>query len=306
MKNIITATGIVLSLLAAAPTQAASTYSQTKYPVVLAHGMMGWDTMLGIEYWYQIPNDLRDNGASVYTTQASGLESSEVRGEQLLKQVKDILAITGKGKVNLIGHSHGGHSVRYVAAMIPNNIASVTTMATPAKGAPMADLIINGGSLGSVGTTIIQAAGTMLNLLNGGSKLGLDVNANKSLASLSTKGSAAFNVKFPQAIPTTVCGEGEYEVNGVKYFSFAGTSPTTNALDLLDPAVKLVSLAFTNGEANDGFVGRCSAHVGKVVRDNYNMNHIDFMNHIFGLRGLTTDPKAVYREQLNRLKLAGM
>lgn len=283
MKNIITATGIVLSLLAAAPTQAASTYSQTKYPVVLAHGMMGWDTMLGIEYWYQIPNDLRDNGASVYTTQASGLESSEVRGEQLLKQVKDILAITGKGKVNLIGHSHGGHSVRYVAAMIPNNIASVTTMATPAKGAPMADLIINGGS-----------------------KLGLDVNANKSLASLSTKGSAAFNVKFPQAIPTTACGEGEYEVNGVKYFSFAGTSPTTNALDLLDPAVKLVSLAFTNGEANDGFVGRCSAHVGKVVRDNYNMNHIDFMNHIFGLRGLTTDPKAVYREQLNRLKLAGM
>ena len=305
MKKIIAATGIVLSVLAASA-QAASTYSQTKYPVVLAHGMMGWDTMLGIEYWYQIPNDLRANGANVYTTQASGLESSEVRGEQLLKQVKDILAITGQAKVNLVGHSHGGHSVRYVAAMIPNNIASVTTMATPAKGAPMADLIVNGGSLGSVGTTVIQAAGTMLNLLNGGSKLGLDVNANKSLVSLSTKGSAEFNVKFPQAIPTTACGEGAYEVNGVKYFSFAGTSPTTNALDLLDPAVKLVSLAFTNGEANDGFVGRCSAHVGKVVRDNYNMNHIDFMNHIFGLRGLTTDPKAVYREQLNRLKLAGM
>ena len=305
MKKIIAATGIVLSVLAASA-QAASTYSQTKYPVVLAHGMMGWDTMLGIEYWYQIPNDLRANGANVYTTQASGLESSEVRGEQLLKQVKDILAITGQAKVNLVGHSHGGHSVRYVAAMIPNNIASVTTMATPAKGAPMADLIVNGGSLGSVGTTVIQAAGTMLNLLNGGSKLGLDVNANKSLVSLSTKGSAEFNVKFPQAIPTTACGEGDYEVNGVKYFSFAGTSPTTNALDLLDPAVKLVSLAFTNGEANDGFVGRCSAHVGKVVRDNYNMNHIDFMNHIFGLRGLTTDPKAVYREQLNRLKLAGM
>jgi triacylglycerol lipase len=227
MKKTLVATGIILGLLAAPTTQAASTYSKTKYPVVLAHGMMGWDTMLGIEYWYQIPNDLRNSGANVYTTQASGLESSEVRGEQLLKQVKDILAISGQTKVNLIGHSHGGHSVRYVAAMIPANIASVTTMATPAKGAPMADLIINGGAVGSVATTVIQAAGTMLNLLNGGSKLGLDVNANKSLVSLSTKGSAAFNAKFPQAIPTTACGEGAYEVNGVKYFSFAGISPKT-------------------------------------------------------------------------------
>ncbi len=306
MKKTLVATGIILGLLAASTTQAASTYGKTKYPVVLAHGMMGWDTMLGIEYWYQIPNDLRDSGATVYTTQASGLESSEVRGEQLLKQVKDILAITGQAKVNLIGHSHGGHSVRYVAAMIPANIASVTTMATPAKGAPMADLIIKGGAVGSVATTVIQAAGTMLNLLNGGSKLGLDVNANKSLVSLSTAGSAAFNAKFPQAIPTTACGEGAYEVNGVKYFSFAGTSPKTNILDPLDIAVGLVTKAFTNGEANDGFVGRCSAHVGKVVRDNYDMNHIDFMNHMFGLRALTTDPKAIYREQLNRLKVAGM
>lgn len=305
MKKIIAATGIVLSVLTA-QTQAASTYSQTKYPVVLAHGMMGWDTMMGIEYWYQIPADLRANGATVYTTQASGLESSEVRGEQLLKQVKDILAISGKDKVNLIGHSHGGHSVRYVAAMIPTNIASVTTMATPAKGAPMADLIVNGGTAGGIGASVIQAAGTMLNLLNGGNKLGLSVNANRSLVSLSTAGSTAFNAKFPQGIPTTACGEGAYEVNGVKYFSFAGTSPKTSIFDPLDIAVGLVAKAFPKDEANDGFVGRCSAHVGKVVRDNYNLNHIDFMNHMFGLRGLNTDPKAVYREQLNRLKLAGM
>lgn len=305
MKRITIAAGLILGL-SAIHAQAASTYAQTKYPVVLAHGMMGWDTMVGIEYWYQIPNDMRANGATVYVTQASGLESSEVRGEQLLKQTQSILAISGAAKVNLIGHSHGGHSVRYVAAMIPTRVASVTTMATPAKGAPMADLIINGGKVGTVAATVIQAAGVMLNLLNGGSSKGLDVNANKSLASLSTAGSAAFNAKFPQAVPTSACGEGAYEVNGVKYFSFGGTSPVTNMLDPLDGAVKLVSLAFTNGEANDGFVGRCSAHIGKVVRDNYNMNHIDFMNHMFALRALDTDPKAVYREQLNRLKLAGM
>lgn len=305
MKRMMIAASLALSVIGL-QANAASTYAQTKYPVVLAHGMMGWDTMVGIEYWYQIPNDMRASGATVYVTQASGLESSEVRGEQLLKQTKDILAISGKGKVNLIGHSHGGHSVRYVAAMIPSQIASVTTMATPAKGAPMADLIINGGKVGTVAATVIQAAGVMLNYLNGGNSKGLDVNANKSLASLSTAGSAAFNAKFPQAVPTSACGEGDYEVNGVKYYSFGGTSPGTNMLDPLDIAVKLVAKAFTNGEANDGFVGRCSAHIGKVVRDNYNMNHIDFMNHMFALRALNTDPKAVYREQLNRLKVAGM
>ncbi|HEX5277947.1 MAG TPA: triacylglycerol lipase [Fluviicoccus sp.] len=306
MKRMMIAAGIALSL-SAIPAHAASTYAQTKYPVVLAHGMFGWDKMLGvIDYWYQIPTDMRSNGANVFVTQVSGLESSEVRGEQLLKQTQDILAISGAVKVNLIGHSHGGHSVRYVAAMMPSKIASVTTMATPAKGAPMADLIVNGGKAGAIGAQVLQAAGTILNYLTGGSSQGLDVNANKSLASLSTAGSAAFNAKFPQAIPVTACGEGAYEVNGVKYFSFGGTTQVTNIFDPLDGAVKLVSLAFTNGEANDGFVGRCSAHVGKVVRDNYDMNHIDFMNHIFGLRALTTDPKAVYREQLNRLKLAGM
>jgi triacylglycerol lipase len=306
MKRMMIAAGIALSL-SAIEAQAASTYAQTKYPVVLAHGMFGWDKMLGaIDYWYQIPTDMRSNGATVYTTQVSGLESSEVRGEQLLKQTREILAISGKAKVNLIGHSHGGHSVRYVAALIPSQIASVTTMATPARGAPMADLIINGGDLGVVGAKVLQAAGSLLNYFTGGNSQGLDVNANKSLASLSTAGSAAFNAKFPQAIPTTACGEGAYQVNGVKYYSFGGTSKGTNMLDPLDLIINVVTLAFPKGEANDGFVGRCSSHVGRVVRDNYDMNHIDFMNHMFGLRALTTDPKAVYRGQLNRLKVAGM
>ncbi len=306
MKKIFLAAGLALAV-AGLPVQAASTYDQTKYPVVLAHGMFGWDKMLGaIDYWYQIPTDMKANGATVYVTQVSGLESSEVRGEQLLSQVKDILAISGAAKVNLIGHSHGGHSVRYVAALIPSKIASVTTMATPAKGAPMADLIVNGGTLGTVGTQILQAAGTLLNYFTGGNSQGLDVNANHSLVSLSTAGSAAFNAKFPQAIPTTACGEGAYEVNGVKYFSFGGTSKGTNMLDPLDAIINIVTLAFPKGVENDGFVGRCSSHVGKVIRDNYDMNHIDFMNHLFGLRSLTTDPKAVYREQLNRLKMAGM
>ena len=43
-----------------------STYTETKYPIVLAHGLLGFDEILGIEYWYKIPTDLRNDGAEVY------------------------------------------------------------------------------------------------------------------------------------------------------------------------------------------------------------------------------------------------
>ncbi len=84
---------IATALVAAAATVSvapavAGTYSQTKYPIVLAHGMFGFKSLLGgaVDYWYQIPSDLRNEGAKVYVTQVAALESSEVRGEQLLQQ----------------------------------------------------------------------------------------------------------------------------------------------------------------------------------------------------------------------------
>lgn len=69
--------------------------------------------------------------------------SSEQRGEALLAQIEDIVAQTGKGKVHLIGHSHGGLDVRYVAAVRPDLVASVTTVGTPHKGAELADFLRN-------------------------------------------------------------------------------------------------------------------------------------------------------------------
>src|SRR5690606_24202432 len=48
-----------------------SDYTKTRYPIVLSHGMLGWDSMLGIDYWYGIPGALRKGGASVYTTEVS-------------------------------------------------------------------------------------------------------------------------------------------------------------------------------------------------------------------------------------------
>jgi triacylglycerol lipase len=284
---------------------AASTYSQTKYPIVLAHGMFGFKSLLGgaIDYWYQIPSDLQANGAKVYVTQVAALESSDVRGEQLLTQVKNILAITGAAKVNLMGHSHGGHSIRYVAAAIPTKVASVTAIGSPVKGAPVADLITKTGSLSAVAYGALNALASVIEMFNGPGSY--NQSAKNSIAALSTSGSAAFTAKYPAGVPTTACGSGAATVNNIKFYSWGGTSPLTNVLDPTDALLGLTSLV--TSQANDGLVTQCSSHLGVVLRDNYSMNHLDEVNLMFGLRNIfSTDPKSVYREHANRLKLAGL
>ncbi|PTQ89216.1 hypothetical protein C8N29_108100 [Agitococcus lubricus] len=130
-------------------------------------------------------------------------------------------------------------------------------------------------------------------------------DALAGLDSLTTKGATAFNAKYPQGIPTTACGEGAYTVNGVRYYSWSGVGHLTNPLDLVDPALALTGVVIPEG--NDGLVGRCSSHLGQVIRDNYFMNHLDEVNQLFGLVSLLeTNPVSVYRQQANRLKNIGL
>ena len=285
-----------------------SGYTQTKYPVVLAHGMLGFDSILGVDYWYGIPAALRRDGASVYITEVSQLNTSEARGEELLAQVEDIVAISGKPKVNLIGHSHGGPTIRYVAAVSPNLIASATSVGAPHKGSATADFIrqVPPGSAGeTLLAGIVNGLGTLINFLSGSSSTSPQ-NALGALESLNSEGAARFNAKFPQGIPTSACGEGAYSVNGVRYYSWSGTSPVTNIIDPSDLLLGATALTF-KGEANDGLVGRCSSRMGKVIRDNYRMNHLDEVNQTLGLTSLfETDPVTVYRQHANRLKNDGL
>src|SRR3546814_3519247 len=122
--------GSSMALAGQAHAATGSGYTTTKYSIVLAHGMLGFDSLLGIDYWYGIPSALRRDGAQVYITEVSRLNTSELRGEELLAQVEEIVAISGKPKVNLVGHSHGGPTVRYVAGVRPDLIDSVDWKST--------------------------------------------------------------------------------------------------------------------------------------------------------------------------------
>lgn len=292
--------------------KASSQYAKTKYPIVFSHGMAGFirvgTDQFGLDYWYQILPDLARNGANVWATRVSPFNSSEIRGEQLLEQVKEIAAITGADKVNLIGHSHGGPTIRYVAGSEPKLVASLTTVGAPHKGSPVGDLILK-----AEGTAIEAPLVGTINLVSKAITWaqGLDPNSypHDSLAggsSLTALGSANFNQRYPIGMPTTTCGEGAYQQKGIYNYSFTGVGQVTNPLDP-DSALKVTALLIDGGKENDGLVSRCSAKFGKTIRDNYNWNHLDEVNQLLGLKNVfAPDPVDVYRQHANRLKLQGL
>lgn len=67
------------------------------------------------------------NGSTAFATRMSPFNSSELGGEQCVAQLQ-VLAIRSTKKLNLIGHSHGAHAVRYAAGVMPKQIASVLTV----------------------------------------------------------------------------------------------------------------------------------------------------------------------------------
>ena len=284
------------------------TYSQApipspKYPVVFVHGFIGFDRLLGVmPYWFGITSKLEETGVMVYESQVSAVNSSEVRGDQLIIQIEQQLKRFSATKVNLIGHSQGGLTARYVAAVRPDLVASVTTIASPHKGSELADFIqkYSGGNDTKRAKVVGWVAGLLGHLIDLTSSGGHPQNGLASMNSLTLTGVTDFNQRYPQAVPSD-CGEGDYEVNGIRYYSWGGVKHWTTIIDPSDMIMWFTGLPFK--EANDGLVGRCSTHLGQVIRDDYPHNHLDEINLFMGLDGFgDIEPVSIYLEHMIRLQ----
>jgi triacylglycerol lipase len=197
--------------------------------------------------------------------------------------------------------------VRYLAAVRPDLVASVTTVGSPHKGAALADYLRShlapGGFDEAVLAAFANSLGFILSLLEG--QPTLPENAVGGLDSLTSAGAASFNKLYPAGVPASACGSGDAQVNGIRFWSWSGTAVATNPLDPTDGPLFLTSLVYP--EANDGLVGHCSAHLGTVLRDDYFHNHLDEVNQIAGLRSIfATNPVSIFVAHANRLKLAGL
>lgn len=310
LKAVCAAAAVAGFALAAPAAHATGTTAKTKYPVVLVHGFIGFDNILGVvNYFYDIPGNLRNEGATVYIASVNPSQTTEFRGEELIQQLKQWAAKDGVSKFNLIGHSHGGPTVRYAAGTVPTMVASVSTVAGTHFGTVVADDL---GPQVSGDKTLNGLATAGLKLISWltGNKTTDSTNLAAALSSLSTAGAATFNAKFPAGAPTTACGTGPEVAsvagNSIRFYSFSGTAVKTNAWDVSD-LILAGTAPYFKGEANDGLVSRCSSHWGKVVKDNYAWNHLDEVNQVLGTIGKgAPDPVAFYKQQLNRLKLAGL
>lgn len=302
---------LLLSVCAVMTPAHADTYAQTKYPIVLVHGMAGASKFFGlVDYFYGMPADLRRHGANLYVADLSAFNDTYVRGEQLAAQVRTVLATTGAKKVNLIAHSQGGFDSRYVATIMPEAVASITTIDTPHRGSQFADFLkeIPEGPK-AIATSGVDLIGKMLSWFNGKD----NQNSAKLLEFLAGDGANRFNAAYPSAGLNGACGTGASsetrQGNVQNLYSWTGKGNFTNLFDIADPffvAAGIVMRARGSGD-NDGVVSVCSANFGKVIANNYNWNHIDAHNQVLGLIDpFTTNPKAAVRNHANRLKMAGL
>ena len=187
------------------------------YPIVLCHGFFGFEKFAGVDfvtYFYGVKDHLAQDGETlVFTPAVDPFNSSLVRGAQLTAKVQEILAQTGYPKVNLIAHSQGGLDARVVAHDHPEMIASVTTIATPHYGTPVADVVLKleaNPNAQLVIDGLVQAVGSALY-----DTTGKTTSLAKSMQQMSSDGIAKFNADYPN-------------VQGIPYFSLTGRSSGSN------------------------------------------------------------------------------
>ncbi|RFU75476.1 triacylglycerol lipase [Trichoderma arundinaceum] len=137
-------------------------YATPKHPIVLAHGLLGFSELRvsallpPIEYWHGIKQALTENNCTVITASVPPSGSIEERAAKL---AADILAQTASSldtprngqapTVNIIAHSMGGLDARYMISRLQPlniNIASLVTIATPHRGSPFADYLVERGA----------------------------------------------------------------------------------------------------------------------------------------------------------------
>jgi triacylglycerol lipase len=262
------------------------------YPMVLAHGFFGFEDFAGvgfITYFYGVKDELASRGETqVYTPAVDPFNDSETRGEALLAHVERILAETGAEKVNLIGHSQGGLDSRYVAHQRPELVASVTTFATPHRGTPIADVVlqlVDDDRFRSLADQLVQLIGAAL-----WDAAGDETSVFASLRQLSTPGADAFNALYtnqPGIAYYSITGRTDRSDGGIDCMvadapPFIGRYRRT--LDPVEPLLDIPEQIVDGGSAdvaNDGLVrvhdARWGRFLGCVPAD-----HFDEIGQLFG------------------------
>lgn len=195
--------------------------ARTTYPVVFAHGMAGFDDLLGYDYWgddygtfvgdpcnefLEVScNSYINAGQKAFAAQVQPFQSSEVRGYDLANDIEGYMATVGASYVNIVGHSQGGLDARKAAKELYLRkgrpvVKVLISVSSPHRGSPTAKYILD---LKPGVTNVINALATIFgNTIYAPGNDGFaaakqlvykDYDANDG----KTTGAKDFNVKYP-------------------------------------------------------------------------------------------------------------
>ena len=242
-------------------------YRTPKHPIVLAHGLMGFDELRlagqwlpGVQYWRGIKEAMRKNDIEVITTSVPTTGSIKQRAQVLLEQLDD----KAKGRsVNIVAHSMGGLDARYLISHLhPTtfNVKSLTTIATPHRGSSAADIILR-----EIGAEHLPGIYKLL------ARLKIDSGAFSELTRKYIQ--EEFN-------PTTTPDD-----PSVRYFSY-GASATPSIFSVFRISHDLVEVL---EGPNDGLVSVASSKWGTYKGTLMGVTHLDLINWTNRLKRLAAD-----------------
>jgi triacylglycerol lipase len=220
------------------PARALRRAPRLRHPLVLVHGLLGFDAIevRGVrhDYFRGLPAMLEAQGCSVHRPRVAALGSVAARAEALAACVR---ALPDR-KVNILAHSMGGLDARWAISQLglAERVASLTTIAAPHRGTPLADL----------GTDVI---GERLGLRRALARLGVALDG---FYDLTLARAEALNAAAPDAA-------------GVAYGSVVGiVSARRRTHPLLLPGWTYLRSA---AGANDGLVPASSQPWGDVLAE---------------------------------------
>lgn len=230
-------------------------YDAPKHPIVLAHGLLGFDELHlagkwlpGVQYWRGIKEALQAKGVKVITSTVPTTGSIEERAHALHSEIQD----KAQGEdVNIIAHSMGGLDSRFLISRIPPKnykVKSLTTIATPHRGSSIADMLFR-----DIGSDNVNALYRVLE------RLKIDSGA---FAQLTCK---YINDQYNPVTPNDP---------GVRYFSY-GASADPHLLSVFKLPHDLLEVV---EGPNDGLVSVASSRWGDYKGTLMGVTHLDLIN----------------------------
>ena len=242
-----------------------------------------------MDYFRDLPGHFRGQGLRVFVPELDPTEGVEFRGGQLRDQIEAAAAagaIDLSQKTHIIAHSLGGLDSRYILSPAnPNRIKvpilSLTTISTPHRGSPVADLIDDPLALAPFPNLPFETGANLLErALNA-----LCISLN-GLRDLTRSACQSFSEKY-------------VDDPKVSYFSSAGSGrpgfPEASAAFLLFHQY----ISGATGEPNDGMVPVPSAQWGSFDSSTWAGDHGEMIG--YNLDNLLSPPAFGYLAKYDQI-----